>query len=180
VRERILRPEPEVRAVLGVNARRVGPDEIAPLHEIVAACGRDMHERLGFAHWVAPWPVEKMREDARERSVFAIEDDRAIVGTFTVGPSLLADYAETMWRAPGPALYLNRLAVRPELQGRGIGRFGMVCVEEEARRGGFRAIRFDAIAEHTALLAFYRALGYEERGPAINRGLPVICFEGAT
>jgi GNAT superfamily N-acetyltransferase len=137
-----------------------------------------MHRRFGFSHWVPAWPLERMREEARDRSVFAIEEDGVAIGTFTIGPTLLADYPETMWRAPAPALYLNRLAVRPELQGRGIGRFGMLCVEEEASRGGFRAIRFDAIAQHTLLLKFYRDLGYAERGPAVNRGLEVICFEG--
>src|SRR5437763_12654056 len=162
-----------------MRARRVAAEEIEPLHAIVAACGLDLSQRFGFSHWVPPWPLDRMRQEARERSVFAIEEAGVAIGTFTVGPTSLGDYRETMWRGPEPALYLNRLAVRPELQGRGVGRFGMACVEDEARRGGFRSIRFDAIAQHTLLLEFYRALGYAERGPAINHRLDVICFERA-
>lgn len=167
-----------------MNARRVGPEEIEPLHAIVEACGRDLERRFALSHWVPPYPLDQMRDDARTRSVFAVEDDGAIVGTFTVGPSSLAGYTTTLWRGPEPALYLNRLAVRPELQSRGVGRFAMNCVEEEARRGGFRSIRFDAIAALPPLRAFYRALGYEERGRAVNtscagesRGQDVILFE---
>jgi|SRR5581483_3066818 len=163
-----------------MNARRVGPGEIEPLHAIVAACGLDMQRRLGLSHWVPPHPLDRMRDDARERSVFALEQDGAIVGTFTVGASAQASYPPGMWRGAEPALYLNRLAILPSLQGRGLGKLGMAAVEAEARRGGFRSLRFDAIAGNEPLLAFYRRLGYEERGETRIGCGAVICFERAT
>src|SRR5947209_3470721 len=69
-----------------MRARRVAAEEIEPLHAIVAACGLDLERRFGFSHWVPPWPLDRMREEARERSVFAIEEAGVAIGTFTVGP----------------------------------------------------------------------------------------------
>ena len=41
-----------------------------------------------------------------------------------------------LWRMRDGALYLNRVAVRPELQGRGIGRQLLAAAEAEGRRRG--------------------------------------------
>jgi GNAT superfamily N-acetyltransferase len=160
-----------------IAVRRVGPDEVAPLHEIVRACGADLAARLGLHHWDPPLPLEELREHARTREVYAVLDGSRLVGTFTVGLEAIPRYPREIFSAVEPALYLNRLAVLPSMQGRGLGRACMAEVESLARDRGARAVRFDAVAAYTGLRAFYRRLGYAERGPFRLGELPVECFE---
>ncbi len=157
---------------------RLAPDEAERAHAIVAACGRDMLERLGFDHWWPPRSLEHMRTDARDRELWLLLDgDGAAIATFTVGGTQLPSYPPLWDPSVERALYLNRLAVLPSAQRRGIGRFCMERVEARARERGDGAVRFDALAKHEKLLGFYRALGYRERGHADNCGLDVVCFE---
>jgi GNAT superfamily N-acetyltransferase len=157
--------------------RRSGPDEVAPLHEILRACGADLAARLRLRHWDPPLPLEELREHARTREVYAVLDDDRPIGTFTVGLTPLPDYPGHIFSAVAPALYLNRLAVHPSAQHRGLGRVCMAEVELLARARGARAVRFDAVAAHAGLRAFYRQLGYLERGPFLLGSLTVECFE---
>ena len=64
---------------------------------------------------------------------------------------------------PHGALYLSKLAILPDRQGRGLGTWCVAQVEALAAAQGCTVIRFDAIAAHSALLRFYERLGYVER-----------------
>jgi GNAT superfamily N-acetyltransferase len=162
---------------LDLIVRRVGPDELEPLHRILIACGRALADDFDLHHWDPPHPIERFREDARTREVWSVELDRATVATFTVGLDPVPSYPKEYFAPTGPALYLNRLAVLPAAQRHGLGRECMALVEARARELGCRAVRFDAIAAHEPLLRFYRRLGYRECGPFTLLGLPVIVFE---
>jgi GNAT superfamily N-acetyltransferase len=157
--------------------RRAHPDEIEPLYAIVCACGRDMTARLGLRHWDPPLPLADFLEHARTREVWAILDGERLIGTFTVGLAPIPDYPPHYFASVAPALYLNRLAIDPARQRQGLGRACMTEIESIARARGARAVRFDAVAAHADLRAFYRALGYRECGPFHIGPVPVECFE---
>ena len=180
------------------TVRRVMPDEVEPLHAILVACGRELEARFGLTHWVPPRSLDELRADATGRSVYAVEEEeeaslatgsallrfrslrspRSVVGCFTLGPTPMAHYPDGTFDPAGdPARYLNRLAIDPARQGAGLGAW---CVREAERIAlveGARSLRFDAVAAHEVLRAFYRRLGYRECGPAAIRGVPVVCFE---
>jgi GNAT superfamily N-acetyltransferase len=163
-----------------IASRRLGADEREALHachEILAACGRDLSARFGLGHWDPPHPLEKFRDDARAREVHAVTVGERLVGTFTIGLSPIPAYPASYWSPVEPALYLNRLAVLPAEQRRGLGRACMALVEALAHARGARAVRLDAIAGHAPLLAFYMDLGYRDAGPFHIGCCAVTCFE---
>jgi GNAT superfamily N-acetyltransferase len=181
---------------MDLKYRRAAPGDVDPLHAIVAACGLHLHRTLGLPHWDPPYALERMRQDAAEREVYAVTDGETeagaadaftagapqprgrIVGTFTVGERPIACYSPSLWSVPSAsALYLNRLAIVPDLQGRGLGRACMAEVERLAALRDSAFVRLDAVTAHAALCDFYRRLGYLERGPFDNLGVPVTCFE---
>jgi GNAT superfamily N-acetyltransferase len=141
------------------------PEQIEELHAILEACGLDMQARLGLAHWVPAYPLELMQQDAESSSVYAVRQGQRAIATFTIHSQAPGYYDLSIWQQPeAKALYVHRLAVLPAHQGQGIGRWCMDQVIQLARIGEYRAVRLDAYDKHLALHAFYRHLGYQERG----------------
>lgn len=171
-----------------LSIRKINAEEVEPLHSILSKCGKDMQARFGLSHWIPPYPLELMHKSAQERDVYAVYDGVELVATFTTGAAPPPYYLTIpglwqSWDAAGePALYLNRLAVLPEFQGRGIGTWCMKKIERLAQAEGCRAVRFDAYDKHLKLLEFYDRLGYHRRGSFIfespRRGVTgMVCYE---
>ena len=148
-----------------MQVENVGPEQVRELHAILEACGLDMQARFSLAHWIPAYPLELMQRDAESKRVYAVREDQRAIATFTIGTQAPGYYAMSIWLDPDArALYVNRLAVLPAHQGRGIGRWCMEQAEQLAKVEGCGAVRLDAYDKHLALHDFYRHLGYEERG----------------
>ena len=145
--------------------RKAAPDKIEPLQEIVRLCGEDIGARFGLTFWVPPPPIELMRRHASEKAVYAVMDGDEAVATFTFGLSGWPEQSALLWADTNHrAAYLSRLAVLPDRQGQGLGRWCLAEVERLAREQDCQAIRLDAIRTYAPPIALYRRLGYEERG----------------
>ena len=64
----------------------------------------------------------------------------------------------------GDRLYLGMLAVKPGLQGRGVGRQMMAAAERQAAALGCGAIDIRIVNRRTELPPFYRSLGFVDAG----------------
>ncbi|MDB4966609.1 MAG: GCN5-related N-acetyltransferase [Myxococcales bacterium] len=155
---------------------RIGAEDVARAHAILAACGRAMGER-GLPNWDPPYPLEAMRAECTSRQVYVVREEDLDVATFTLGPEPLRPYPTDVFDPSLRALYLNRLAVVPERWGGGLGRWCMADIDARARAAGAVVVRFDAFRDNPGLRDFYRRLHYIERGPFAIGKLPVICFE---
>ncbi len=148
-----------------LTLHKAQPGEVEDLQEIVRLCGEDIGARFGLTFWSPPPPIELMRRHASEKAVYAVRDGGEVVATFTLGLSGWPEEAVPFWADAGHrAAYLSRLAVRPDRQGQGIGRWCLAGVERLAREQDCRAVRLDAIRAFAPPVALYRRLGYEERG----------------
>lgn len=150
--------------------QQLSPANVEPAHEIIRLCGLDMQERLGLNHWVPPSPLEKLRQNAANRQVYAVLHANQVIATFTLGTALPASYEkipaiQEMWNTPQPrALYINHLAILPPFQGRGIGRRCIQTIESMAAGQGCEVIRLDAYSKHAGLQIFYSKLGFRNVG----------------
>lgn len=92
---------------------------------------------------------ERLESDqARGRCFHVLEKDGLVVGCVYV-------------RKAGEELCeVGRLAVRPEMQGRGLGERLMREAEGVARSRGSRRVNIDAFSELTRLVKWYESLGY--------------------
>lgn len=163
---------------MSYQIEKIGADEVEAVHEILRKCGQDMKLRFGLGHWDPPYPLHLMRRDAEEGKVHAVLEDERTVATFTIGLEAPFYYDPTIWQAPNArALYVNRLAVLPELQGSAIGTWCMKTIEDAARNEGCAAVRLDVYGRHAKLLEFYAGLGYSRRGVVKFRGAELVCLE---
>ncbi len=157
---------------------KAGPDKVVEVHEILKKCGEDMKLRFGFGHWVPPYPLELLRVDAEEKSVYIVLDGGKNIATVTTGEQPPGYYDISLWEAPDEkAIYMNRLAVLPEFQGRGVGAWCMNKVERAAKETGCAAVRLNTIEKHIKLQHFYEKLGYQRKGGIKFRDDKLVCFE---
>ncbi|HEU4697595.1 MAG TPA: GNAT family N-acetyltransferase [Gemmatimonadales bacterium] len=160
------------------DIRRVGEDDVHAVHMLLMICGRHMAQAHGFDNWRTPYPLERLRADAREREVYAVREGDALVATFTIADRPVHPYDPAIWAVPdAPAVYVNRLAVMPAHQGRRLGAACMRWIERRATAEGKTAVRLDALAANRRLLAFYRRLGYTVRGHRSHGGYEFTCLE---
>ena len=163
----------------GLALRRATAADAPRLHEIVTAAGRAMAEQ-GFDNWLSPDVAGRLVEDIATREVYLIADigGAASVATFTLGATARRPYSPEPWREPAAtALYLNRLAVDPALQGGGIGGWCLDQIERLARERGARAIRCDVLSANARLCRLYERFGYEARGERSHSGWDFTCYE---
>ena len=66
--------------------------------------------------------------------------------------------------APGEALYLHKLGVRPEFQGQKLARRMLEAALSEAGSSGCSFLRLDTAWDRPKLRAIYDAFGFEGRG----------------
>lgn len=159
-----------------LRTRRLRANEVERAHAILVAAGAAL-AAAGFPNWTRPYPLWRMRREAVAREIWLVEDRGRAVGTYTVTTRPPHRYPATHFARGVRSLYLNRLAVAPDRWGGGLGSQLMSLVEDRARAVGARAVRFDAFRDNPPLRAFYRRLGYRERGPFFVGTIPVICFE---
>lgn len=154
--------------------------DVEALHAILVECGLDMRDRLGLAHWAPAYPRQLFEDQARKGAVYSVEARASSdpVATFTASTDASAYLDLSLWHARGePSFYLNRLAVSPRFQRRGIGRVCVGAVEELARERGCRSVRLDAAEAHRWLLRWYAELGYREVGRYEAFGNRMVGFE---
>jgi GNAT superfamily N-acetyltransferase len=83
-----------------------------------------------------------------------------------------------VWASPDePGLGVFDLAVHPHEWRRGIGRALMHFAERTARARGLGWVRLDAFADNPWSNAFYRGIGYDERGQVSASGVPLVLYE---
>ncbi len=153
---------------------RVSTVDIPSLHQILIACGLDLRSRFGLTHWMLPiYPLKSMLKDAEDLEVYALKVGENLVGTFILEfaltePLSYIKFGNINWQVSNvPAVYVHKLAVLPEQQGQGLGKWCLSAIENLAFSQGHHAVRLDAVKTHQKLLSFYESRGYKRVGELI-------------
>ena len=78
-----------------------------------------------------------------------------------------------LWRMRDGGLYLNRVAVRPAFQGRGIARLLLLAVEAEGRRRGVERVWLEVRLALEGNRRLFAAAGFREGRRQAHPGYPV-------
>jgi len=137
-------------------------DEVAS----VEACVRDAFSKYVDVLPLPPTALSADYGDLIARGAVHVAVDGEVLGAVT----LLAD---------GDDLMVTNLAVRPDTQGRGLGRRLMAHAEEVAAARGCRRVTLFTHELMVENIAFYGGLGYEETGRRITDGRSRVHFAKA-
>jgi ribosomal protein S18 acetylase RimI-like enzyme len=81
-------------------------------------------------------------------------------------------------RSPERTAEIKRLYVKPAYRGKGIARILMSHAHHHAAQQGMTRLVLDVLPARTAVISFYRRLGYTETGPyATESPVPMIYME---
>lgn len=140
-------------------------DDLERIMALIAECVRVMQEG-GSDQWNESYPNrDVIAEDIEQGTLYVFEDDGTPAGIIVLDENEAEEYLSIDWvQKEGRHLVMHRLAVHPEIQGKGIARRLLAFAEDQAAREGYSSIRMDTYAKNDRALSLYLRLGYEVRG----------------
>ncbi len=155
--------------------------EIPQIMSLTRACALHMIEK-GIEQWNDLYPSrDAFEKDHSRGELFIMEVSGRIQGCIAVSTLMDKEYKAVKWLTPnGNNVYIHRLAVHPELQGKGLARQLMDWAETRARSGKRLSVRLDTFSRNERNQRFYEARGYQKLEPVYfpkQSPYPFYCYE---
>ena len=145
--------------------RRAKISEIPDILTITQACAKKMQEN-GIFQWNECYPSkEAFQKDIDRGELFVMEEKNTVQGTIVISTVMDEEYKPIQWLTPnGNSVYIHRLSVHPNLQGKGLAQQMMDFAENHAREHGFVSVRLDTFSQNKRNQRFYEQRGYQKLG----------------
>ncbi|AYA38935.1 GNAT family N-acetyltransferase [Hymenobacter oligotrophus] len=138
-------------------------------------------QAAGNFQWEADYPNEAVfRVDIEREQLWVAELEGQVAGVAALTTDQDPEYAQADWDAAEPAVVTHRLAVDPEVQGRGVAAALLQQAEQLAAEWGLRSLRVNTNSENKATQQLFPKLGYRFAGEitlAFRPGLRFYCYE---
>ncbi len=155
--------------------------EIPNIIGLARACALHMIG-MGIEQWNDLYPSEDaFLKDHSRGELYVMEASGHIVGCITVSSLMDEEYKSVQWLTPNRNnIYVHRLAVLPEEQGKGLGRQLMDWTENRAKYEDRVSVRLDTFSRNKRNQRFYEARGYQKLEPVYfpnQSPYPFYCYE---
>jgi ribosomal protein S18 acetylase RimI-like enzyme len=155
--------------------KKAGTEELQKVFEVIKLCTARLEEE-GLDHWTKYYSNfdEFLKRIADQNAeVFIAETNGSVSATIAISNTppkyftnsetaevgnILQFYSEV---EPAKIAYLSALAVSPEFQGQGLGRFMLAWAEETLAARRITSIRFDTRAENKPAVKLYESMDYK-------------------
>jgi ribosomal protein S18 acetylase RimI-like enzyme len=112
--------------------------------------------------------------------LYVFEQKNICVGCIAITTIKDAEYNPIQWRTKDNNIYIHRLAVHPEFQGKGIAQQMMTFAENYTKTNGYSSVRLDTFSQNKRNQKFYETRGYKRLGniyfPKQSKH-PFYCYE---
>jgi GNAT superfamily N-acetyltransferase len=109
--------------------------------------------------------------------IWLVRSGRAAVATFALGTRKPWAIDRSYFTPCDSSLYLTNMVVRPDYQGRGVGRRCIDQIIRIARAWPADAVRLDAYDSDAGAGDFYARAGFQHVGNVVYRGNPLAYYE---
>jgi len=139
--------------------------EIPHILTLTRACAEHM-KKMGIYQWNEQYPSKKAFEEDIERGeLYILEEAGGLLGTIVISTLMDNEYRPIDWLTPnGKNIYIHRLAVHPDFQGKGFAQKLMTFAEDFAISNNFVSVRLDTFSQNKRNQKFYEARGYTKLG----------------
>ena len=167
-----------------MKIRLANDKDIIRVVEITNACANHMINQNIF-QWDENYPSQvAFNEDVHNNSLYVIEKNNDILGCLCISAKIDDVYKNVKWLTLNERnIYLHRLAIHPDHQGKGIAREIMDFAEEFALKNNYDSIRLDTFSQNPRNQKFYLNRGYIELGSVYlkyKKEYSYICYEMLT
>jgi ribosomal protein S18 acetylase RimI-like enzyme len=137
--------------------------EIPDILKLCAACRLYM-ESKGIYQWTTEYPNEKQFiNDIVRKELYVLKKNDRLIGCIVLSILIDAEYIPVNWLTDnGNPLYIHRLAVHPNCQGKGFAQQLINFGENHARSNQFTSVRLDTFSQNKRNQRFYEQRGYQK------------------
>ena len=151
------------------------------VYDIVRKSSDWMKKEYTFTHWDSWYTKERIKENFRQGDVYLLLKDNIPVATYTIKKSQPSYYSkvhiEKFNNPKAEAYYCYTLAVLPKYHGNGFAKELLSHLEKTAKDNNIKYLRFDAKANYTQLIEFYKKFGFAIVGELNDEGEIYYLFE---
>ena len=154
---------------------------IKSIMNLTKACAKAMIAK-GIHQWNAHYPNSSaFRKDVEGNELYVLETDSDISGTIVISTVMDEEYRPIEWLTKNDNnLYIHRLAIHPNLQGKGYAQQLMDFAENYAIENNYSSIRLDTFSQNKRNQKFYELRGYKRLGDIYfpkQSEFPFHCYE---
>ena len=156
-------------------------EDINPIMNLTKACAKAMIAK-GIYQWNAHYPnPSAFKNDIDRNELYVLEIDADISGTIVISTLMDEEYKPIEWLTKNDNnLYIHRLAIHPNLQGKGYAQQLMDFAENYAIENNYSSIRLDTFSQNKRNQKFYELRGYKRLGDIYfpkQSKFPFYCYE---
>ena len=129
------------------------------------ACAANMIEK-NILQWNEFYPNKTaFINDVNREEFYVLEIDNTVLGCITISTFMDQEYIPISWLTQNKNnIYIHRLAVHPNLQGKGYAQQLMKFAEHYAQENNVLSIRLDTFSQNKRNQKFYELRGYKKLG----------------
>lgn len=145
--------------------RRAKLSEISDILAITRACALHMQE-IGIFQWNEHYPSEQaFIKDLEREELYVLSDQAKVIGAIVASTHMDDEYIPIQWLTEnGNNVYVHRLCVHPDHQGKGYAQRLMDFAENYAKANSFDSVRLDTFSQNKRNQKFYERRGYQKLG----------------
>ena len=161
--------------------RKALKTDIEPIIEITKACALGMIAN-GIYQWNEHYPNRNAFKNYIKRNeLYVLEIDNKIKGCIVISTLMDEEYVPIKWLTKNAnTIYIHRLSIHPELQGKGYAQSLMAFAEQFAIDHNYTSIRLDTFSKNKRNQKFYELRGYKRLGDIYfpkQSEFPFHCYE---
>ncbi len=140
-------------------------EDVNEILKITKACAAHMISNNIF-QWNEFYPnASAFERDIEEGECYVIEIESEVIGCVTISTLMDEEYVPIDWLTPNENnIYIHRLAVHPEYQGKGYAQQLLSFAEDYAKTNTYASIRLDTFSQNKRNQKFYERRGYKKLG----------------
>ena len=138
-------------------------EEIDQINLITKACAKHMINNSIY-QWNDHYPNPKIfKKDIDRNELFVYEIEGDVLGCIVITTLVDAEYIPVKWLTQNNKnIYVHRLAIHPDYQGKGYAQELMDFAEKFAEDNNYVSIRLDTFSKNKKNQLFYELRGYKK------------------
>ena len=161
--------------------RKGNLNDIKPIMQLTKACAIAMIAK-GIYQWNEHYPnVSAFENDVERNELYVLELNGEVKGTIVISTLMDKEYIPIEWLTRSENnIYIHRLAIHPNLQGKGYAQQFMHFAEQYAIDNNYSSIRLDTFSQNKRNQKFYELRGYKRLGDIYfpkQSEFPFHCYE---